>query len=48
MLEVPYRDRVTVGRQRYYKLQVTSVCVCVCVFVDILMLCTTTLLLLLV
>ncbi len=29
MLEVPYRDRVTVGQQRNYKLQV-CVCVCVC------------------
>ncbi len=29
MLEVPYRDRVIIGRQWNYKLQV---CVCVCVW----------------
>ncbi len=29
MLEVPYRDRVTIGWQWNYKLQV---CVCVCVW----------------
>ncbi len=33
MLEVPYRDCVTVGWQQNYKLQV-CVCVCVCVSIS--------------